>query len=166
METTEKEKQIFILPFKSMYEAHEYLQISPIRFSIITSFGLLSKKHKQILSGQNFHRHIIKGGVLTDLGDKPIDEKKFEEIVEEIFQELQNKSVMIFVEDEYKEKFYKFFNKIVNTQILECWGEGKKGEGDEIKPFVITFHNIFKPYWDTEENEMKNLLFLKKDRVN
>ena len=166
METTEKEKQIFILPFKSMYEAHEYLQISPIRFSIITSFGLLSKKHKQILSGQNFHRHIIKGGVLTDLGDKPIDEKKFEEIVEEIFQELQNKSVMIFVEDKYKENFYKFFNKIVKTQILECWGEGKKGEGDEIKPFVITFHNIFKPYWDTEENEMKNLLFLKKDRVN
>ena len=149
-----------------MYEAHEYLQISPIRFSIITSFGLLSKKHKQILSGQNFHRHIIKGGVLTDLGDKPIDEKKFEEIVEEIFQELQNKSVMIFVEDKYKENFYKFFNKIVKTQILECWGEGKKGEGDEIKPFVITFHNIFKPYWDTEENEMKNLLFLKKDRVN
>ena len=163
MNTTEKEKQIFILPFKSMYEAHEYLQISPIRFSIITSFGLLSKKHKQILSGQNFHRHIIKGGVLTDLGDKPIDEKKFEEIVEEIFQELQNKSVMIFVEDEYKEKFYKFFNKIVNTQILECWDEKEK---DEIKPFVITFHNIFKPYWDTEENEMKNLLFLEKDRVN
>ena len=70
---------------------------------------------------------------------------------------------MIFVEDEYKEKFYKFFNKIVNTQILECWDEKEK---DEIKPFVITFHNIFKPYWDTEENEMKNLLFLEKDRVN
>ena len=162
METTEKEKQIFILPFKSMYEAHEYLQISPIRFSIITSFGLLSKKHKQMRSGQNFHHYIIKSGFLTDC-NKPIGEKKFEEMVEEIFQELQNKSVMIFVEDKYKENFYKFFNKIVNTQILECWDEKEK---DEIKPFVITFHNIFKPYWDTEENEMKNLLFLEKDRVN